>query len=114
MRIADEPGLEWRGFMLDVARHFAPKDEVLQVLDRMALHKLNRFHLHLTDDQGWRFASDTYPAIAEVASWRRETVVGGHFLDDREPEYDGTPHGGIYSLDDLREITAHAAGLGIV
>ena len=114
VRIADEPGLEWRGFMLDVARHFAPKDEVLQILDRMALHKLNRFHLHLTDDQGWRFASDAYPAIAEIASWRRETVVGGHFLDAGEPEFDGTPHGGIYSLDDLREITAHAAGLGIV
>ena len=120
VRIRDRPAHQWRGFMLDVARHFTPKTELLQIIDWLALHRLNRLHLHLTDDQGWRFESRAYPALAETASWREGTVIGMPSFDgdtpglDSTPELDGTPHGGYYTLDDLREITAHARARGIV
>lgn len=113
VRLADEPAHEWRGFMLDVARHFTPKDELLRVVDRMAMHRLNRLQLHLTDDQGWRVASRAYPRLADVAASRAETMIGMVPLDGSTPELDGTPHGGVYTLDDLREITAYARALGI-
>lgn len=113
VHIHDAPAFPWRGFMLDVARHFAPKDELLRVLDRMAMHRLNRLHLHLTDDQGWRFESPTYPKIAEVATWRESSGIGMVPFDGTQQESDGTPHGGFYTLDDLREITAYAKRLGI-
>ncbi|GAB3226895.1 beta-N-acetylhexosaminidase [Glycomyces halotolerans] len=103
--IEDEPRLRWRGVMLDVARHFQPKDFVLRMIDRAWLHRLNVVHLHLTDDQGWRIEIPSRPRLTEVASWRGETVVG-HALDVQE--FDGTPHGGHYTLDDLREIVAYA------
>jgi hexosaminidase len=112
--IQDRPALAWRGFMLDVARHFTPKDELLTIIDRMALHRLNRLHLHLTDDHGWRFESRAYPALAEVASWRAETGIGMFPFDGSPQDGDGTPHGGYYTHDDLREITAHARTRGIV
>ena len=112
-RIHDAPAFAWRGFMLDVARHFAPKDELLRVIDRMAMHRLNRLHLHLTDDQGWRIESTAYPEIARVASWREASGIGMIPFDGSNQETDGTPHGGFYTLDDLREITAYARRLGI-
>ena len=103
--IEDEPRLRWRGVMLDVARNFQPKDFVLRMIDRAWLHRLNTVHLHLTDDQGWRIEIPSRPKLAEIAAWRSETVIG-HARG--EAGYDGTPHGGYYTLDDLREIVAYA------
>jgi len=114
VRIHDRPAHQWRGFMLDVARHFTPKIELLRIIDWLALHRLNRLHLHLTDDQGWRFESRAYPELAETASWREGTVIGLSPFDGGTAEFDGTPHGGYYTLDDLREITAHAQAQGII
>ena len=113
VRIADRPAHAWRGFLLDPARHFVPRDELLLIIDRLAMHRINRLHLHLTDDQGWRVASTAYPRLAEVASWRAQTAIGGLRFDGSTPEFDGTPHGGYYTLDDLREITAYAHLHGI-
>ncbi|MCK2213657.1 beta-N-acetylhexosaminidase [Actinomadura sp. ATCC 31491] len=104
-RIEDAPRFSWRGLHLDVARHFFPTREVLRLIDLMALHKLNRLHLHLVDDQGWRVESRAYPLLHEVSSHRPRTVVS-HY---REPVvYDEVPHGGYYTLDDLAEIGAYA------
>jgi hexosaminidase len=115
LSITDAPAHEYRGFMLDVSRHFAPVPEVLRWIELLAMHRLNRLHLHLTDDQGWRVESPTYPALAEVASWRPASWIG--HSQGREAEdptrLDGTPHGGHYSVADLREITDHAARHGV-
>ncbi|WUH93331.1 beta-N-acetylhexosaminidase [Streptomyces sp. NBC_00433] len=103
--IEDRPRFHWRGFMLDVARHFMPKDGVLRHLDLMAAHKLNVLHLHLTDDQGWRPEITRYPRLTEVGAWRERTKVGLR----ESPLWDERPHGGFYTQDDLREIVAYAA-----
>ncbi|MEJ3657086.1 beta-N-acetylhexosaminidase [Actinomycetes bacterium KLBMP 9759] len=110
--VDETPAHPWRGFMLDVARHFVPKQDVLRLVEHLAMHRLNRLHLHLTDDQGWRVQSTRYPRLAEVASWRAETVIGVPGVSE-PARFDGTPHGGFYSVADLREITAHAARHGI-
>ncbi|MBM9508831.1 beta-N-acetylhexosaminidase [Streptomyces sp. KK5PA1] len=105
LHLQDAPRFGWRGFMLDVARHFMPKDVVLRYLDLMAAHKLNVLHLHLTDDQGWRVEIRQYPRLTEVGAWRTRTKVGL-----RESQvWDERPHGGYYTQDDLREIVAYAA-----
>lgn len=104
--VEDAPRFGWRGLMLDVARHFMPKEDVLRQLDLMAAHKLNVLHLHLTDDQGWRVEITRYPRLTEVGSWRPRTKHG-HRLSDL---WSDTPHGGFYTRDDLREIVAYAAG----
>ena len=72
--IEDVPRFSWRGAHLDVARHFQPREFVKKYIDLLALHKLNRFHWHLTDDQGWRLEIRKYPRLAEVAAWRKETL----------------------------------------
>ncbi|MFG2071159.1 beta-N-acetylhexosaminidase [Nonomuraea maritima] len=105
VRIEDAPRFTWRGLHLDVARHFFPKREVLRLIDLMAVHKLNRLHLHLADDQGWRVESRAYPRLHEVASHRPRTVTS-HYRE--AATYDDVPHGGHYSLDDLAEIAAYA------
>ena len=103
--VEDFPRFSWRGCMLDSARHFIPKQEVIKLIDVLALHKMNVLHLHLTDDQGWRIEIKKYPKLTEVGAYRRETVIG----HARRPQgYDGTPHGGFYSQEDLREIVAYA------
>ena len=108
--ITDEPRFAWRGLMLDVARHFMPKESVLRFIDLVALHHLNVLHLHLTDDQGWRLPVPNWPKLTEISNWRTETVIG-HAMADTG--YDGTPHGGHYTHDDLREIVAYAAARGV-
>ncbi|TDO43239.1 hexosaminidase [Kribbella sp. VKM Ac-2527] len=113
VRIADAPAFGWRGVMLDVARHFMPKEFVLKILDVLALHRMNVLHLHLTDDQGWRVQIDAFPKLTELGSQRPETMVGKMSHGQTEFTYDGTPHGGFYTKDELREIVAHAAERGI-
>ncbi|MET7979007.1 beta-N-acetylhexosaminidase [Streptomyces mirabilis] len=103
--IEDAPRFPWRGLMLDVSRHFMPKDGVLRHLDLMAAHKLNVFHFHLTDDQGWRVQIKRYPKLAEVGSWRARTKFGHR----ASPLWEEKPHGGFYTQDDIREIVAYAA-----
>ncbi|MEV6043648.1 beta-N-acetylhexosaminidase [Streptomyces xanthochromogenes] len=103
--IEDSPRFGWRGLMLDVARHFMPKDGVLRYLDLIAAHKLNVFHFHLTDDQGWRIEIKRYPRLTEVGAWRSRTKWGHR----ASPLWDEKPHGGYYTQDDIREIVAYAA-----
>jgi hexosaminidase len=103
--ISDRPRHGWRGALIDVARHFLPKQDLLRFIDLVAMHKLNILHLHLTDDQGWRVEIRRYPRLTEVGSWRRESTTG----DRRRGSLDGRPHGGYYTQDDIREIVAYAA-----
>ncbi|GAB2493253.1 beta-N-acetylhexosaminidase [Streptosporangium sandarakinum] len=103
VRIEDRPRFAWRGCLLDVARHFMTKREVMRFVDLMAMHKLNVLHLHLTDDQGWRLEIRRYPRLTEVGAWRRESSTGWN------GPADGRPHGGYYTQDDIREIVAYAA-----
>jgi hexosaminidase len=103
--IEDAPRYAWRGVHLDVARHFFPKSWILRLIDLAALHKINVLHLHLTDDQGWRFPVRQYPLLTEIGSRRSESPVGLA----REKRFDGTPHGGCYTAADLTEIVAFAA-----
>ncbi|MGW3662891.1 beta-N-acetylhexosaminidase [Streptomyces sp. NPDC005141] len=103
--IEDAPRFRWRGLMLDVSRHFMPKEGVLRYLDLLAAHKLNVFHFHLTDDQGWRVQIKRYPRLTEVGSWRARTKFGHR----ASPLWEEKPHGGFYSQDDIREIVAYAA-----
>jgi hexosaminidase len=107
--IEDRPRYRWRGALLDVARHFFPKSFLLRFVDLLAMHKLNVLHLHLTDDQGWRFPSERYPLLTEVASWRKRSPLG-HEEDPRwRNVYDETPYGGFYSRKDLEELVSYAA-----
>jgi hexosaminidase len=107
IEIEDEPRFRWRGFMLDVSRHFFSKAEIKRVLDAMALHKLNTFHWHLTDDQGWRVEIKKYPRLTELGAWRKD--IGFKLEPSASTAYgpDGR-YGGYYSQDDIREIVAHA------
>ncbi|MEV4278544.1 beta-N-acetylhexosaminidase [Actinoplanes xinjiangensis] len=111
--VEDAPAFAWRGVMLDVARHFRTKSEVLRVIDQAATYRLNRLHLHLTDDQGWRIEIPRYPLLTEIGAWRRESQLGAHVPDAdgtlRPAGFDNRPHGGYYTQDDLREIVAYAA-----
>ncbi len=107
--ITDAPALPWRGGMLDVSRHFQPKHVLLRYIDLFAMHGLNRLHVHLTDDQGWRIESRRYPELTRVATHRPGTQVGRA----RDGSHDGTPHGGYYTLEDLAEIGTYAAERGV-
>ncbi len=109
VRIEDVPRFGWRGAHLDVSRHFMPKQFVKRYIDLLALHKLNRFHWHLTDDQGWRLEILKYPKLTSVGAWRTETLIGSQQPDSAKRKFDGTPHGGFYTQDDVREIVAYAA-----
>ncbi|PNG19164.1 beta-N-acetylhexosaminidase [Streptomyces cahuitamycinicus] len=105
LTIEDAPRLRWRGLMLDVARHFMSKEGVLRYLDLMAAHKLNVFHFHLTDDQGWRIEIKRHPRLTGTGSWRARTKTGHR----ASPLWEDKPHGGYYTQDDIREIVAYAA-----
>ncbi|MER5882877.1 beta-N-acetylhexosaminidase [Streptomyces sp. NPDC001941] len=105
LTVTDSPRFPWRGLMLDVARHFMPKADVLRYLDLLAAHKLNVFHFHLTDDQGWRIEIKRHPRLTEVGSWRARTKWGHR----ASPLWTDVPHGGFYTQDDIREIVAYAA-----
>jgi len=100
--INDQPRFAYRGFMLDVARHFFPKQDLLRLIEIMSFHKLNRLHLHLTDDQGWRFESKLFPRLQEIGSKRDGTI-------NSQKISDGIPVEGYYTQPDLKEIAAFAA-----
>jgi hexosaminidase len=105
--IEDAPRFPWRGVMLDVGRHFEPLHELYRFVDLLALHKYNVFHLHLTEDQGWRFESRSHPLLQQESSWRSET------RRHHDEAGDGTPHGGFYTQDQLRSLVAYAADRAI-
>ena len=100
--INDWPRFAYRGMHLDVSRHFFPIDSVKVYLDAMALHNLNRFHFHLTDDQGWRIEIKKYPKLTEIGAWRSGTLIGYSMA------YDSIPHGGYYTQEELRDLVKYA------
>ena len=106
LHIEDAPRFTYRGFMLDVSRHFFGPQEIKRLIDLLALQKINRFHWHLTDDQGWRIEIKKYPRLAEVGGFRKESQVGGFLLSNAI--FDGKPHGGFYTQDEVREIVTYA------
>lgn len=106
VEIEDHPRFRWRGLHLDVCRHFMPKEFVKKYIDLLALHKMNTFHWHLTEDQGWRIEIRKYPKLTEVGAWREETLVGRYQY--KPWKFDGKRHGGFYTQDDVREIVAYA------
>ncbi|HVU07194.1 MAG TPA: beta-N-acetylhexosaminidase [Verrucomicrobiae bacterium] len=106
--IEDQPRFKWRGLMLDVSRHFYDTSEVEAILDAMALHKLNMFHWHLTDDQGWRIEIKKYPQLTSVGAWRSD--VGFNLDPKSTTHYDAAGrYGGFYTQDDIRKVVAYAA-----
>ncbi len=104
VEIADAPRFGYRGAHFDVSRHFFTVDEVKCFIDMLALHNINRLHWHLTDDQGWRIEIKKYPRLAEVGGYRPETVIGRN-----TGRYDGTPHQGFYTQDEICDVIAYAA-----
>ncbi len=106
VKIKDRPLYSYRGMHLDVSRHFFPKDFIKRYIDFLALYKLNYFHWHLTDDQGWRIEIKKYPKLTSVGGWRPQTVIGHPY--DRVHFYDGKPVGGFYTQEDIREIVKYA------
>ena len=125
VRIEDHPRFVWRGLMLDVSRHFYDKAEVEKILNEMALHKLNVFHWHLTDDQGWRIEIKKYPKLTEIGAWRSNSIMTPPKISPEEMGRDNIHpawataagskfnskkrYGGFYTQDDVREIVAYAA-----
>lgn len=104
--IQDSPRFPYRGLHLDVGRHFFDVAFVKKYIDTMSRYKFNRFHWHLTEDQGWRIEIKKYPLLTEIAAWRKETIVGKNF----DPYVgDGIPHGGFYTQEQIREVVQYAA-----
>ncbi|MCX7637885.1 MAG: beta-N-acetylhexosaminidase [Cyclobacteriaceae bacterium] len=106
LEITDFPRFAYRGLHLDVGRHFFPPDFIKRYIDLMARFKFNRFHWHLTEDQGWRIEIKKYPKLQEVAAWRDSTIVG-HAGNSNK--YDGKRYGGFYTQDEIRDIVQYAA-----
>ena len=106
--IEDAPRFGWRGGHLDTGRHFMPLGFVKKYIDLLALHKMNTFHWHLTEDQGWRIEIKKYPKLTSVGAWRKETIVGRPARDRAQWTFDGERHGGYYTQDDVREVVAYA------
>jgi hexosaminidase len=104
LKIVDQPKFKWRGMHLDVARHFFSKSDIKKYIDYLALYKMNVFHWHLTDDQGWRIEIKKYPKLTSSGAFRKESMVG-HYNEQR---FDGKPYGGFYTQDDIKEIVAYA------
>ncbi len=108
LRITDEPRFEYRGFMLDVARYFMPKEDLKRMIDCISMLKINKLHLHLSDDNGWRIEIKRYPLLTQTGAWRVDRP-GQYFPARRNPKAgEPTPVGGFYTQDDIREIIAFA------
>lgn len=110
VRIRDEPAFRWRGGMLDVSRHFFPVAFVKKYIDFLAAYKLNTFHWHLTDDQGWRIEIKKYPKLTQVSAFRKQTLIGAQqtFKTPADFKYDATPYGGFYTQAEIRDVVAYA------
>ncbi|MEN9610190.1 MAG: hypothetical protein RLZZ628_1004 [Bacteroidota bacterium] len=106
VQIEDMPRYAYRGMHLDVSRHFFPIAFVKKYIDLLAVHKMNTFHWHLTDDQGWRIEIKKYPKLTEIGSKRKETLMGSYA--DKPEKYDGKEYGGFYTQAEIREIVAYA------
>jgi hexosaminidase len=104
VEIKDEPKYEWRGMHLDVARHFFPVAFVKKYIDYMTMYKMNVFHWHLTDDQGWRIEIKKYPKLTEVGAWRKGSMVGQY----NDQKFDNKPYGGFYTQEEIKEVVAYA------
>ncbi len=113
VEIEDRPRFGWRGSHLDVGRHFMPKEFVLKHIDLLALHKLNVFHWHLTEDQGWRIEIKKYPKLTSVGAFRKDSMTAPRTKDPAQRKFSGRPHGGFYTQDDVREVVRYAADRGI-
>ncbi len=105
VEISDVPRFEYRGMHLDVARHFFPVEFVKRYIDFLAMYKYNRFHWHLTEDQGWRIEIKKYPKLTEIGGWRDSTLIGNYGTG----KYDGIRYGGFYTQEEVKEIVAYAA-----
>src|SRR5688572_16605846 len=112
VRIEDAPRFPYRGLHLDVGRHMFPVESIKKYIDLMARHKFNRFHWHLTEDQGWRIEIKKYPKLQEVAAYRNQTVIGKASTKNRPTDpgrYDKTRYGGFYTQEEVKEVVAYAA-----
>lgn len=106
--IEDHPRFKYRGMHLDVSRHFFPASFIKEYLDLLAAYKINTFHWHLTDDQGWRIEIKKYPKLTEIGSIRAQTLIGNYH--DRMPQqFDHTPYGGFYTQEEIKDIVQYAA-----
>lgn len=105
VEINDAPGFAWRGMHLDVCRHFFPATFIKKYIDLLALHKMNTFHWHLTDDQGWRIEIKKYPELTTVGAWRKGTMVGPY----NDQRYDTIRYGGFYTQQEIKDVVAYAA-----
>jgi hexosaminidase len=112
VEVSDSPRFGWRGSLLDVGRWCLPMDYLYRYVETLAVHKMNRFHLHLTEDQGWRFEVKQHPRLTEIGAWRPESQRGQHGQHG-DPRFDGTPHGGFYTQEELRDLVAFAGRRGI-
>lgn len=106
--ITDNPAFKWRGYMLDVVRHFFPKEDVLRMIDNLALHKINTLHLHLVDDQGWRIEIKKYPKLTEVGAWRVDHEDMPWNARPQQQPGEKATYGGFYTQADIKEIVAYA------
>ena len=108
VEIEDAPCFAYRGLMLDVCRHFSSIDYIYKFIDMLAMHKMNTFHWHLTDDQGWRIEIKKYPKLTEVGSKRKETLVDYYYVNWPQV-FDGKEHGGYYTQEQIKDVVAYAA-----
>jgi hexosaminidase len=108
INISDSPAFKWRGFMLDVSRHFFPKADVLRMIDNLALHKINIMQLHLVDQQGWRIEINKYPKLTVVGSWRVDRENMGWNSRTKQEAGDKATYGGFYTQEDIKEMVAYA------
>ncbi len=105
VQIQDAPRFEWRGMHLDVCRHFFSIAFIKKYIDMLAIYKMNTFHWHLTDDQGWRIEIKKYPKLTTVGAWRKGTMIGKY----SDHKYDSIPYGGFYTQEQIKEVVAYAA-----
>lgn len=108
VEITDSPAFKWRGFMLDVARHFFPKEEVFRLIDHLSMHKINTLHLHLVDDQGWRIEIKKYPRLTEVGAWRVDRGDKPWNARTKQEPGEKATYGGFYTQEDIKEMVAYA------
>lgn len=106
--IEDSPRYVYRGMHLDVGRHYFPMEFIKKYIDILSMHKMNTFHWHLTEDQGWRIEIKKYPKLTEIGAFRKETLIGHGSTSKKERVYDGIPYGGFYTQDEIKEVVAYA------